>query len=61
MNARMLFTSTPLRVLVLVLVLALAAFAAAPATAAGEQFIPVFTGREIAGPAGTAAPAEPNF
>ncbi len=30
---------------------------AAPAQAGGEQFIPVFTGREIKGPAGTATPA----
>jgi branched-chain amino acid transport system substrate-binding protein len=53
MSARMLGTSTLMRVLVLML----AAFAATPAGAAGEQFIPVFTGGEIAGPAGTAAPA----
>jgi len=35
----------------------LAALATVPAGAAGEQFIPVFTGREIAGPAGAMAPA----
>jgi len=37
--------------------LLLAWLAAAPACAAGEQFVPVFTGREIAGPAGALAPA----
>lgn len=39
------------------LALLLAGVAASTALAAGEQFIPVFTGREIAGPAGAAAPA----
>ncbi len=53
MSTRRLCPSTLARLLALLL----AVFAAAPAGAAGEQFIPLFTGREIAGPAGTLAPA----
>jgi len=37
--------------------LLLAWLTAAPACAAGEQFVPVFTGHKIAGPAGVLAPA----